>query len=153
MTKLQKAVNDLEKKLEAYFTNKLPALPVSIKELIVEWLWVLVLVSLIWMGVSFLMMMGTMLGWGMVMPIGLIMGFGVVWLGGGVILAGMVAGIVLLWKALPLLKARKIKGWRFLFYALLISIGVDLVILNLLGMVINGGIGLYILFQIKEYYK
>lgn len=51
------------------------------------------------------------------------------------------------------LKKRSIKGWRLLFYGQLVWALAKLISFDLLGLVLGTVIGLYFLFQVKEYYK
>lgn len=82
-------------------------------------------------------------------------------LGGGVGAAtgGVVGAIlalvssVLMVMAFTGLKNRKIAGWKYSFYSQLVSVVASVVALNLVGAVIGGVIGFYLLFQVKSYYK
>lgn len=51
------------------------------------------------------------------------------------------------------LKARSMRGWRLLYYSQLVWIVSELLQYNLVGALLGGLIGLYLLFQIKSYYK
>jgi len=55
--------------------------------------------------------------------------------------------------ALPGLFARKMSGWRLLFYARLVAILYDVLTSNIVGGLIGGLISLYILFQIRPLYR
>ncbi len=63
------------------------------------------------------------------------------------------AAIVLELMALPGLFARKIIGWRYVYWSSLISIAASLLTGNIGGAILGGIISLYILFQIKSFYK
>jgi len=63
-----------------------------------------------------------------------------------------VAGVLEL-MAFSGLKKRSVKGWRLLFYAQLIWAVSELVHFNLVNFVLGTVIGLYFLFQVREYYK
>lgn len=63
-----------------------------------------------------------------------------------------VAGILEL-LAFPGLRKRSIKGWRLLFYANLVWAVSELVNFQLLSFVLGVVVGLYFLFQVREYYK
>lgn len=54
--------------------------------------------------------------------------------------------------ALPGLFKRKVYAWKLLMYSSLLIIAKDLLFFDI-GGIIGGIIGLYLLFQIKEYYK
>ncbi len=153
MATLKQTAKDLEKQLRVYFKDKAPALPDSAKELIVEWLWLLIVISLVGMGFSVLMMLVALFGVGAMMPMRMIWGGGWLWLGSGIMLIGMVITAMILWRALPLVKARKKEGWELLYYALLVSLVVDVLSFNIGGLIIGGLIGFYLLFQIQELYK
>ena len=55
--------------------------------------------------------------------------------------------------ALPGLFARKIAGWRLLFYGRLIAVVYSLLLGALFSAIIGGLISLYILFQVREKYS
>jgi hypothetical protein len=79
--------------------------------------------------------------------------FVITWILAAVLL--LVAG-VLEFLAFAPLKARKVKGWNFMFYALLLNaLGsvVRLSISEVVMAVITFLIGYYFLYQIKSYYK
>jgi hypothetical protein len=54
--------------------------------------------------------------------------------------------------ALPGLFARKMSGWKLLFYAQLVGLAAALLAGSIVGFVIGGAIGLYILFQVRSLY-
>ncbi len=54
--------------------------------------------------------------------------------------------------ALPGLFARKMQGWRLIFYARIIAIVSGLLTANVLGALVGGLISLYILFQVRGLY-
>jgi hypothetical protein len=55
--------------------------------------------------------------------------------------------------ALPALFKRQISGWKFMYYVALIQAVQNLLRFDLGGLIIGSAISLYILFQIKSYYK
>jgi len=55
--------------------------------------------------------------------------------------------------ALPGLFARKMSGWKLLFYGRLMAIVYSLLLLSLFGAIVGGLISLYILFQVREKYS
>lgn len=77
-------------------------------------------------------------GWGYGMIVSLLSGIG------AMILEAM---------AVPGLFKRTSASWRLVFYASLVSFAGSVLALNLIGAVIGGVIGWYILFQVKELYK
>jgi hypothetical protein len=54
--------------------------------------------------------------------------------------------------ALPGLFARKMSGWRLLFYSQIVSVVGSLLSYNILGALVGGLIGMYLLFQIRMKY-
>jgi len=64
------------------------------------------------------------------------------------------AASVLLLAAFPGIKAKKVQGWKLLFWSEAVSlVGGVVGLTSLLSVVIGALIGFYILFQIKSYYK
>ncbi len=61
--------------------------------------------------------------------------------------------VVLELLALPGLFKRSIKAWRLVYWAMLVSFISSLVSFNIISGIISAVIGLYFLFQIREYYK
>jgi hypothetical protein len=55
--------------------------------------------------------------------------------------------------ALPGLFARRMSGWRLLFYARLVAIVASLVELAFVSAIVGGVIGLYLLFQVRPLYR
>lgn len=55
--------------------------------------------------------------------------------------------------ALPGLFARKMSGWRLLFYAQIVSFVFSLLSGNIIGAIIGALIGMYILFQVRSLYQ
>jgi len=139
-------IKQIEMKLEDIFVRKLPALPASIKEIIVRFGPWIALVALVFslptllgaLGLSALMMPG----WGYSYRFGYNMAW---WIS--------IVSMVLVALALPGLFKRKISAWRLMFYSALIMAVYNLVTVNLGGLIIGTGISMYILFQIKSYYK
>jgi hypothetical protein len=64
----------------------------------------------------------------------------------------LLAQLVLLGLALPGLFKRKMSAWRLIFYSQLVGIAFSLLSGSILGALIGGLIGLYILFQIRPLY-
>lgn len=61
--------------------------------------------------------------------------------------------LILAAMALPGLFKRQLKGWHLMFYSVLVSAVGSLVAMNWGGLIIGTAISLYILFEIKSYYK
>lgn len=142
-------VKQLEVTLEGFFVKKLPSLPAKAKELIVKfspWIAVLALIMtlptlLAMLGLS-AMMMPDYYGYGYRYGIG----YGVAsWIS--------IASMVLIGLALPGLFKRKMSAWRLMFYSGLVMAVYNLVTMEFGSLIIGTGISMYILFQIKSYYK
>ena len=65
----------------------------------------------------------------------------------------LIAEIGLTLAALPGLFARKMSGWRLLFYAQIVSLVFSLLSGSIIGGIIGALIGMYILFQVRPLYK
>jgi hypothetical protein len=72
--------------------------------------------------------------------------------GFGLLTIAVIVEIGLMVAALPGLFARKMAGWRLLFYSQLVSIASNLLSGSIVGGLLSGLIGLYILFQIRMLY-
>ncbi len=64
-----------------------------------------------------------------------------------------IAALVLEAIALPGLFKRSKVGWNFVFYSVLVTAVGDLITFEIFGLIISTLISLYILFQIRSYYK
>jgi hypothetical protein len=64
----------------------------------------------------------------------------------------LIAYFVLMIAALPGLFARRQQGWKLIFYAELLSIVYSLLTGSIVGALLGGLIGLYILFQVRTLY-
>lgn len=145
---MAKESKGLVETMEEFF-KKAPVLPTNLREGIVKITPVLalifgvlgVLIGLVAAGITTVFA-----------PLALI--FGVQSYGGGVI-AGWTLLIMsaLLLAAYPGTKARKLSGWNMLFWSEVVNVVGSVLSLNIFGAVVGGLIGLYLLFQIKSYYK
>lgn len=147
--KLDETLAQLEKTLELYFGKKAPPMPQNIKEVLVNigpWI-LLVLLILSLPGMFALFGIGAVLG-----PLGLFYGsgYGYMALVSALLL---IVIIVLEVKALPGLFKREKKSWQLVYYAALIGLVQNLLLFNLLGFIVGGALSMYILFQIKSFYK
>lgn len=146
------SLSQLEKTLEEYFGKKAPALPQDIKEVIVKLSPYLAILAAIIMVPSIFMLFGlgslvTVLApFGGVSSVGLLpnMWFGILIL---------IPVVVLEVMAIPGLFERKITAWRYMYWAQLITAVSSLVKFDIVGAVIVLAIGLYLLFQVKSFYK
>jgi len=143
-------IKQLELKLEDIFVKKLPALPTKAKEIIVKfspWIAVVVLVMSLPSLLTILGLRGAMFGYGRYgYGYGYGMGYSFMWL-------ISIISMVLMAIALPGLFKRKISAWRLMFYSSLVMAVYNLITINLGSLIIGTGVSLYILFQIKSYYK
>jgi hypothetical protein len=73
--------------------------------------------------------------------------------GFGVAAVGLIIQVALEVMALPGLFARKLSGWRLMFYATLVGIVTSLLSGSIVGAILGGLIGLYILFQVRGLYS
>ena len=141
--------NQLDSTLELYLVKKAPALPVGAKEAIVKYgpyITVVMMVMLlpVLLGVlglsAFLMPFSYMGG----LRYGLGFSFSTIFSLVVLVMQGL---------ALPALFKRQISGWKFMYYVALIQAVQNLLRFDLGGLIIGSAISLYILFQIKSYYK
>ena len=133
---------ELEEKLNDIFGEKLPAMPESVKELIVKYGPYLAVVMLVFTIPTLLMITG----------FGMMVGFWRMW----VFLVTLVTtvGIVALEvMAISGLFKRQKRAWKLLFYISLIQAVSSILRFDLAGLVIGTGLSWYILFQIRSYYK
>jgi hypothetical protein len=146
MTTSEQAPRDLIGFLDFYLVKKAPfQIPGEIREFLVKFGPWIALVLLIISLPALLVMLG--IGTAL-MPFG-----GVGYAAGFTYLSVMLlAQLVLQGLALPGLFARKMSAWKLIFYAQLIGIAFSLLSGSILGALIGGLIGLYILFQIRPLY-
>ncbi|MBI4039940.1 chromate transporter [Candidatus Daviesbacteria bacterium] len=139
----------LETQLDLYLGKKAPSLPTAWKEFIVNVMpWATLIIFIItlplvltFFGISAFLLPISFLG-------GVGNGFGYTL---SVIVVG--ASLVLDALAIPGLFKRAARSWRLLYWSALLNAVYNLVTLNLGGLIIGTLISLYILFQIKSYYK
>jgi hypothetical protein len=76
--------------------------------------------------------------------------------GGSMMLPAVIVtciGLVLRAVALPGLFARKMSGWKLLFYAQLVSMLSSLIMGAWFSVIIGGLISMYVMFQVRSMYK
>ena len=142
----------LESTLEEYFGKKAPALPQGVKDFIVKIAPYLTIIGLILTIPAILLLVGLGSFATVLAPIGgaqSVTSVPTMWV--GILL--LIPVVVLEAMAVPGLFAKKISGWRYVFWAQLISLVSNLVQLNIIGAIIGAIIGFYFLFQIKNSYK
>jgi len=142
-------MTELESLLEEYLVKKAPALPENIKEIIVKFgPWITLILMLLALPVLL-----AAFGLGAAfMPLAVMGGarFGLMSM---LSLALSVASLVLEFMALPGLFKRQKQGWKFMYYATLVGAVSSAVHLDIIGLVVGTLISLYVIFQIKSYYK
>lgn len=142
-------LGDVERLCEEYLVKKAPSLPEGAKEAIVKFgPWI----SLILIVMSAPLFLG-LLGLGAVlMPVSFMGG---IQAGMGYTLSMVLALVALVIEvvALPGLFKRQKNAWYLMFYASLVGALQNLVTFNLGGLVVGTLLSLYVLFQVKSYYK
>lgn len=129
---MKKQITDLMTKLDHFFTEylgkKAPAFPANIKEYIVKYSPYLIIFVLIFSfsSVRFYFYLPNIIN---------------------------LISLIVLAVAVPGLFTRKKSSWNLMYYSTLISSLYILTNFNLLSLIINTGISLYILFQIRNYYQ
>jgi hypothetical protein len=138
--------------LNEWLVKKAPALPKNIKEIIVKfapWLEILGIIIGVPAVLAFLGM-GAMMG--SLVPYA---GYGMA-RAGGLYLVGMIFFIVTLvlqGLSIPGLLSRSKSGWNMLFYATLVNAVYAIVNFEIVSLLIGTVLSLYLMFQVKEYYK
>ena len=134
---------------EDFFVNSLPSLPKGLKEFIVNigpW-GVLVSLLLTLPAVLTLFGLGTMMApFGYMMRARWMYGFSLSWI-------LVIATFGLNAWALPGLFKRQMSAWRLMLYSLLISAVGSLLTGEIISFIVGTGLSLYILYQVKSYYK
>lgn len=139
----------LDKNLDLYLVKKAPALPKSAKDAIVQFgPWVVLILFILSLplilalfGLSALLSPFAMVGG---------VSHGMFYVVSMVILA---LSLVFEAMAIPGLFKRQRRAWDLMFYSVLLSALSNLLNFNIVGLIIGTLISLYILYQVKEYYK
>lgn len=142
----------LEDILDEYFGKKAPALPQNIKEILVKVAPYLVIIGLIFTIPAILILFGLGSVATVLAPVGGTQSVATVptmWV--GILL--LIPVVILEAMAVPGLFSRKAIGWRYVFWAQLISIVSNFVQFQIISGIIGAIIGFYILFQVKSFYK
>lgn len=142
-------LKQLDDTLELYLVKKAPAIPDNIKEVIVKfgpWLTLLMLILAL-PAVLALLGLGAILA-----PASFLGGAnaGVQYIASMVV---MVVTLVLEAIAIPGLMKRTKQGWTFMYYSTLVGVISNIISFNIGGLIIGTLLSLYILFQVKSYYK
>lgn len=142
-------LDQLDVLLEQYLVKKAPSLPEGFKNIVVDFgPWI----SLV-LGVMLLPVVLTVFGLGtMFGAAGMMFGarFGAAYMFGAVV---TLVQTVLQFLAIPGLMKKQVSGWKYAFYGVLVGMAASLVRFDLGGLIIGGGLGLYVLYQVKSYYK
>ena len=147
-------MEQLEKFFEDLFLKKVPyQLPVSAKETIVKvapWITLVILVLSI-PAILAIFGMGSLVG-GMGLAFGVRLGT-IYYLS----IAVLAVQVVLMGLSISGLMKREIKGWKLVYYSSLVSVVYGIIssygLGNIIWSLLGSAIGLYILFQVKSYYK
>jgi len=144
-------LQQLEDLLDLYLVKKAPALPKNVKDILVNFApWLVILGAILSVpAVLSLFGLGAMMSamstrYGVIAPLGF-----------NYVLSLIVLAVVVVLElmALPGLFARSRSGWRLVFYASLVSAISSLLSANLISFLLGTLISLYLLFQIRSYYK
>ncbi|MBP9690748.1 chromate transporter [Candidatus Woesebacteria bacterium] len=145
-------LSQLETTLDEYFGKKAPQMPQNIKEVLVKIAPYLVILGVLFAvpGILALLSMGTLFT-----AIAPFAGMSGAQLAGNIWLASIltIPVVILEAMAIPGLFNKTKIAWKYMYWAQLVSLVASIIQFNLVGFVIGGAIGLYILFQIKSEYK
>ena len=153
-TDFKSLMGQLESNLDEYLGKKAPRMPKEWREFLVKAAPYLAILGVV-LGIPAVL---TLLGLGaFLVPFGTLGGIvtGRPFLGVGYIINIAFLIVILVIEALsisPLFKRSK-TGWNYMYYATLLGAVQNLVSFNIGGLIIGTLISLYLLFQVKEYYK
>lgn len=142
-------LSQIESQLDLYLVDKAPSIPKQWKEILVKIAPWLIAIGVIFSLPAILAIFGFAAVFSPFAYMGGLRygaGFSISWI---FLLIALVLNIL----ALPGLFKRAKQGWYFLYYGALVSAVQNLVTFNLGGLIIGTLLSLYILFQLKEYYK
>ena len=141
--------NKLESTFDLYFGKKAPSIPTGIKQFIVSVAPWVTLLGIAMGAIALLAILGIT---SMVLPVAFVGGLSV---GFNYLAANVFSVITLIIQIMAVqgLFKRQKKAWNLIYYLVLINAVYLLVTFNIGGLIVSTLIGLYILFQIKEYYK
>ncbi|MFA7301211.1 MAG: hypothetical protein WC069_02805 [Candidatus Shapirobacteria bacterium] len=142
-------LSQLETTLDLYLVKKAPAIPETAKEALVKYG---PYITAVLMFMSLPIILG-FLGLGAILSPFAYMGGFRYGMGFSFGTLFTLATLVLQGLALPALFKRQISGWNFMFYVALLQAVENLIRFDLGSLVVGSAISLYILFQIKSYYK
>jgi hypothetical protein len=153
-TDLRSMFGKLEVTLGEYLGKKAPQLPKNWKDVIVKFAPYLAIIGVV-LGIPGLL---ALFGIGtFVIPLGTLGGVisGRPFLGVGYLLNVIFFGVILVLEALaiPGLFSRSKKAWNLLYWSALVGAVQNIISFNVGGLIIGTLLSLYVLFQVKEYYK
>ncbi len=144
-------MDGLMKTFDLYLVKKAPVLPKNIKEVLVNfapWLEIIGVIMTL-PGIMALwgfnaMMYGTSYGGYVAARSGFNFTLPVIFL---------IANFVLMLLSIPGLFKRSKMGWNYVYYSVLVGAIYSLITMQLFGLIVGTTISLYLLFQVKSYYK
>jgi hypothetical protein len=140
----------IEEPLEKFFTKTITfVLPTNVKEFIVQYSpYIGIVLGLLLL--PFVLGVFGLAGFAGMMGAAAGIGFGI---GYYASIATAIAQIVMYFLAYTLLIAKKKEGWNLMVYSNILSVVVGVFTATLIGSLLGAAIGLYVLFQVKYYYK
>jgi hypothetical protein len=144
-------MEQLNKTLEMYLVKKAPALPKNIKEILVKFApWISVVMVIV--GLPAVL---ALFGLGAMMYSIPYTAYGMYRAGGGFSFAVLflVGTLALQALSVPGLMKRKMMGWNFLYWGVWLNAIYSLLNYQIMSLVVGTLISLYLLFQVKSYYK
>ncbi len=141
-------MDNFEKSLGELFA-KLPVLPANVKEFLVKIAPWLTIISIVFALPGIFLLLGVGAA---VLPFVAMMG-PISATESMLSIVFTIATVVLSVLSLPGLFARTHSGWRFVFLSVMLGVLQSLINFSLGGLIIGIGLGLYILFQVREYYS
>lgn len=150
-TEKKKQSHDVIHILEGYFA-KAPVLPINIKEMLVKYVPYFALVFGI-IGIIFSISSLGILG--ITSPLAIVGGAETVNSYGTSFVSSLfsIVSSAMMVMAYQSLQAKKLNGWNLMFWSEVVNIIGSIILLNIIGAVISGLIGFYLLYQIKSFYK
>jgi hypothetical protein len=142
-------MKELDKMLSDLF-SKLPALPAKAKEVLVKLAPYFAIIGIVLSLPAILALLGLGALGGSLMAATGSWGYA----GSGMLaIVFAVVSVVLLALSVKGLFARSASGWQYLYYNTLVGAAYSLIRVDIAGFVIGTGISLYILFQVRSYYR
>jgi len=142
-------MKELEKMLSGLFA-KLPNLPVNIKQVIVKVAPYLAVIGIIFSIPAVLAIIGLGAIGGSMMVSSGVWGYA----GSGTLaVVFTLVSVVLLALSIKGLFAKTASGWQYMYYNALVSAVYSLLRVDIVGFIIGTGVSLYLLFQVRSYYR